>query len=303
MGKATHLEKLPAWRTTSSTSIDRAKSLWSNGVMASAPENSNASGRHIALLIDADNVSAVKLPLILTELSKYGTANVRRAYGDWTAPTLKGWTARLHEYAIRPIQQFNYSKGKNATDIALVIDALELLYTQKLAAFCIASSDADFTPLVMHLRAAGQDVYGFGERKTPEPFVNACTTFLYLDTVGEEAGDETAQLSATKTVPSKTDKPAKPAEKSNRDLAMDTKLVTILRGAVEASAREDGWALLSAAGSAAKRLAPIDPRNYGVSTFTKLFEATGLFELVRGKNGQPYIADKRNKDRAKEPAG
>lgn len=265
--------------------------------MASTTENSAASGRLIALLIDADNISAAKLPLILAELAKYGTANVRRAYGDWTAPTLKGWTARLHEYAIRPIQQFNYTKGKNATDIALVIDALELLYTQKLAAFCIASSDADFTPLVMHLRAAGQDVYGFGERKTPEPFVNACTTFLYLDTLTDGSADEPIG-------PTEEAQPGRSDSKVPRSLAMDTKLVTTLRGAVEATAREDGWALMSAAGSAVRRLASIDWRNYrdyGVRNFTDLFEATGLFDVVRRKDGQPFVADKRNKDRTKEP--
>lgn len=269
--------------------------------MATATDNSAASGRHIALLIDADNISAAKLPLILAELAKYGTANVRRAYDDWTAPTLKGWTAQLHEYAIRPIQQFNYSKGKNATDIALVIDAMELLYTQKLAAFCIASSDADFTPLVMHLRAAGQDVYGFGERKTPEPFVNACTTFLYLDTLKDGTGEEAASPVSRRAASAKPAQPAKPADKPARSLAMDTKLVTILRGAVEASVREDGWALLSAAGSTAKRQAPIDPRNYGVKNFPALFEATGLFEIVKGHGGHAFVADKRNADRANKP--
>lgn len=269
--------------------------------MATASETSIATGRHIALLIDADNVSATKLPLILAELARYGTANVRRAYGDWTASTLKGWTERLHEYAIRPIQQFSYSKGKNATDIALVIDALELLYTQKLAAFCIASSDADFTPLVMHLRAAGQDVYGFGERKTPEPFVNACTTFLYLDTLGEAPpGGQTPAAAAKKTAARSKAAPA-PSDSPARSLAMDTKLVTVLRGAVEASVREDGWALMSSAGSTAKRQAPIDPRNYGARTFTELFKATGLFDVVKADDGRIFVADKRTKDRAKAP--
>jgi uncharacterized LabA/DUF88 family protein len=271
-------------------------------MMASQVENATASGRHIALLIDADNVSAAKLPLILAELAKYGTANVRRAYGDWTAPTLKGWTARLHEYAIRPIQQFNYSKGKNATDIALVIDALELLYTQRLAAFCIASSDADFTPLVMHLRAAGQDVYGFGERKTPEPFVNACTTFLYLDSLAGEPIEDSVMAATPSKAEAKAAPEAKPADKPSRSLAMDTKLVTVLRGAVEASVRDDGWALMSTAGSTAKRQAPIDPRNYGARNFTELFTATGLFEVTKTAEGKVFVADKRNKDRSKTPA-
>src|SRR5574338_997599 len=142
------------------------------------------SDTRIALLIDADNSPAAKIDLILSEIAKYGVANIRRAYGNWKSSSLKSWEAVLHEYAIRPIQQFDYSKGKNASDIALIIDAMDLLYTQKLDAFCLASSDSDFTPLVMRIRANGLKVLGFGEKKTPEPFVNACSRFLYLENLG-----------------------------------------------------------------------------------------------------------------------
>ena len=257
-----------------------------------APANPTPS-RRIALLIDADNVSHTKIAAILAELTRYGTVHIRRAYGDWASDGLKGWKDKLHAFAIRPIQQFSYSAGKNATDIALVIDAMELLYTQKLDAFCIASSDADFTPLVMQLKANGHDVYGFGERKTPDPFVNACTIFLYLDGLGDPEAPKTAKAE---------DKNAKagPA-KAKVSLSQDTKLVTALRSGVEGSKRDDGWALLSAAGSAAKRQAPIDPRNYDQKNFPALFEATGLFVIVKAANGQAYIADKRNKDRTPEP--
>ncbi|AOH83471.1 hypothetical protein AWL63_05300 [Sphingomonas panacis] len=259
-----------------------------------------APDRRIALLIDADNVSHSNIAAMLAELSKYGTANIRRAYGDWGSPGLKGWRDKLHEFAIRPIQQFSYSTGKNATDIALVIDAMELLYTQKPDAFCIASSDADFTPLVMQLKANGHDVYGFGERKTPSPFVNACTTFLYLDSLeGRTAKEPSAEPAAKpKTSKKAADKPA-PAAKP---LTQDAKLIELLRGAVEASAWDDGWASMSAAGSTAKRQAPIDPRNYGVKNFPALFEATGAFDIVKGDNGQTYVADKRNTDRTPKPA-
>jgi len=271
-----------------------------------------SSDRRIALLIDADNVSHGKIAAMLAELSKYGVANIRRAYGDWASAGLKGWSAKLHEHAIRPIQQFSYSKGKNATDIALVIDAMELLYTQKLDAFCIASSDADFTPLVMQLRANGHDVYGFGERKTPDPFVNACTAFLYLDRLGsveEVASPKTEQPvveSAAKpsSLPKAVAKPEGGIEepKPVKPLSQDAKLVAVLRGAVEATAGDDGWALLSAAGSAAKRQAPIDPRNYGARNFAKLFEAIALFDIVKAEeNGQSYLADRRNKDRTAKP--
>lgn len=277
--------------------------------MTDTPDGSDrarvVADRKIALLIDADNVSHNKIAAMLAELSKYGTANIRRAYGNWASDSLKGWKDKLHEFAIRPIQQFNYSTGKNATDIALVIDAMELLYTQKLDAFCLASSDADFTPLVMQLRANGHEVYGFGERKTPSPFVNACTTFLYLDNLeGIDAPTTPAEPAVAKAP--KAQEPAKagtpPAKATNKKLAQDTKLVTILRGAVEASARDDGWASMSSAGSAVKRQAPIDPRNYGAKNFPALFEATGLFEIVKGEGGQSFVADKRNRDRAARPA-
>jgi len=275
--------------------------------------------RRIALLIDADNVSHGKIAAMLAELSKYGVANIRRAYGDWASSGLKGWTARLHEHAIRPVQQFSYSKGKNATDMALVIDAMELLYTQKLDAFCIASSDADFTPLVMQLRANGHEVYGFGERKTPEPFVNACSTFLYLDSLGGEAppapvaaappaaSTQRAARSAARPAGKPAAEPTaqgEPDPDPKRPLSQDAFLVSVLRGAVEATAGDDGWANLAAAGSAAKRQAPIDPRNYGKKNFPKLFEAVGLFDIAKSEgNGQTYVADKRNKDRTAEPAG
>lgn len=269
-----------------------------------------ANGRHIALLIDADNVSHTKIGAIVAELSKYGTANIRRAYGDWASQSLKGWKDKLHAFAIRPVQQFSYSSGKNATDIAIVIDAMELLYTQKLDGFAIASSDADFTPLIMALKANGQDVFGFGERKTPEPFVNACTTFLYLDGLvdPDAPAASTSTPPPTKRTRAATAKPAPaaaptpPAEPERRPpLAQDAKLVTALRGGVEAAERDDGWALLSTAGSRVKRQAPIDPRNYGVRNFPALFEAVGLFDIVKGADGNAYIADKRNRERTAVP--
>lgn len=275
---------------------------------AYTPPRPGAADRHIALLIDADNVSHAKIAQIISELSKYGTPNIRRAYGDWTSSQLQGWKNKLHEFAIRPIQQFSYTSGKNATDISLVIEAMELLYTQRLDGFAIASSDADFTPLVMHLRASGNEVYGFGERKTPEPFVNACTTFLYLDTLGVDPAEEPPPPAA-KTAVKPAKKPAAEsapppvsAAKAKRLLAQDAKLVTILRGAVAATLRDDGWAMLSTAGSAAKRQAPIDPRNYGVKNFPALFEETGLFDIRKLPDGRAFIADKRNKDRAAEPS-
>jgi uncharacterized protein (TIGR00288 family) len=266
-----------------------------------------AVNRRIALLIDADNVSHSKIALMLAELSKYGTANIRRAYGDWGSTSLKGWKDKLHDFAIRPIQQFSYSTGKNATDIALVIDAMELLYTQDLDAFCIASSDADFTPLIMQLKANGHDVYGFGARKTPAPFVNACTTFLYLESLDDPANVEPESAPsepARRAVRTARAAPAKAtaAKPAKSNLADDEALVTILRGAVDAAAWDDGWASMSAAGSAAKRQSSIDPRNYGVKNFPRLFEAVGLFEIFRDESGQSFVADKNNTDRDPTPS-
>jgi uncharacterized protein (TIGR00288 family) len=261
--------------------------------------------RNLALLIDADNISHTAISAIIAELSTYGTANIRRAYGDWTAGNMKGWREKLHEFAVKPVQQFSYTKGKNATDMALVIDALELLYTQKPDTICIVSSDGDFTPLVMHLRANGLAVLGFGERKTPEPFVNACTGFLYLDALIASADEQFAKIVDQKAEFKKTDTSAsakKPAAVA-KPLSQNTKLVSILRAAVNACVKDDGWAALSAVGSTAKRQdSTADPRNYDKKNFTELFEAVGLFEMYKAKNHQIYVADKKNMDRSKSPA-
>lgn len=272
--------------------------------MKSESSQGQAPSRRIALLIDADNVSHSKIGLMLAELSKHGTANIRRAYGDWGSTGLKGWKGKLHEFAIRPIQQFSYSAGKNATDIALVIDAMELLYTQDLDAFCIASSDADFTPLIMQLKANGHEVYGFGARKTPAPFVNACTTFLYLESLDDEPVALEPEMPSSESPNIKSSGAAKGSEASKvakADLAKDKTLVTILRGAVDAAAWDDGWASMAAAGSAAKRQSSIDPRNYGVKNFPQLFQAIGLFDIFKDEGGQSFVADKQNHDRDPRP--
>ncbi|MCP3674944.1 MAG: NYN domain-containing protein, partial [Gammaproteobacteria bacterium] len=135
----------------------------------------------IAVFIDADNAPAAKMVLIISELAKYGVVNIRRAYGNWKSSTIKSWEENLHEYAIQPIQQFDLTKGKNAADIALVIDVMDVLYTKNVDVICLVSSDCDFTPLVTRTLSEGKVVIGFGERKTPMPFVKACSKFLYLD--------------------------------------------------------------------------------------------------------------------------
>ncbi|NUZ06712.1 NYN domain-containing protein [Piscinibacter koreensis] len=269
----------------------------------------------IALLIDADNSPSSKIDVILAELAKIGVANVRRAYGNWKKDGLKGWEGVLHEYAIRPIQQFDYSKGKNATDMGMVIDALDLLYTDQPDAFGIVSSDSDFTPLVMHLKAKGAQVFGFGAKKTPMPFVNACSRFLYLENLGQavEAIDDPpvppvkavpparrSRRAATKTAPEpEAPEPVAPAlveaaatRVDSANLRRDAKLVSLLRNAVEAAAGEDGWSSLGAVGQQIGNQASFDPRNYGYRKLLDLIEASQLFELDR-RGSQVVLRDRR----------
>lgn len=233
----------------------------------------------IALLIDADNAPADKIEVILAEVARHGTAHVRRAYGNWTKPNLKRWEAMLHPYAIQPIQLYDYSKGKNASDIAMVIDAMDLLASDRMQAFAIVSSDADFTPLVMRLRSAGRKVYGFGESKTPEPFVNACSQFTYVEGLGAEV----AQSDAREAVLAPVDP---------KKLKGDTRLVNMLRSAVDAESDDDGWANLGAVGKQVRNQASFDSRNYGYGKLVQLIDAIGLFETRR--DGQVVkVRDKR----------
>jgi uncharacterized protein (TIGR00288 family) len=193
----------------------------------------------IALLIDADNATASRIDVILGELSRLGETNVRRAYGNWTKTGLKSWQEVLHENAIRPVQQFDPSKGKNASDIALAVDAVEILHTQRPDAFALVSSDADFTPLVMHLREHGAHVYGFGDAKTPQPFQSACTRFLVLNRLSSPSGQAEpglADAGPADAVVSPDDEPAPPTTKRRRATAKATSTVTEATAAPAAKA-------------------------------------------------------------------
>ncbi|MBD7988257.1 NYN domain-containing protein [Luteimonas sp. Sa2BVA3] len=241
--------------------------------------------KRIALLIDADNAPASKIEVILAEIARHGVANVRRAYGNWKSQHLVGWEKCLHTWAIRPIQQFAYTSGKNASDMAMVIDAMDLLYAGNLDGFAIVSSDADFTPLVMRLRNDGVAVYGFGQEKTPQPFVRACSTFLYLEKLGEPDGDDD---SAPADAPS-------PAQ-----LQHDADLVRLLRGAIDATQGEDGWSKLGAVGSHIGNQGSFDSRNHGYRKLSDLIEAIGLFEVRR--QGQVIeVRSRRGRGRRQSP--
>ncbi len=232
----------------------------------------------IALLIDADNAPASKMNAILCEVAKYGVANIRRAYGNWKSSGLKPWEDCLHEYAIRPVQQFDYTKGKNATDAAMIIDAMDLLYTQRLDAFAIVSSDCDFTPLVMRILTNGLKVYGFGEKKTPLPFVHACSTFLYLESITQTNDPEACKFAAS-------------VRKSGQELKRDTKLINLLRSAISSTEDDNGWSSLSTIGSHIRNQASFESRNYGYAKLSGLFEAIDLFEVKR-KNNTIYVRNK-----------
>jgi uncharacterized LabA/DUF88 family protein len=237
--------------------------------------------KKLAVLIDAENAQPSIIEGLLAEIAKYGIATLKRIYGDWTTPALKGWKEILLEYAIQPYQQFRYTVGKNATDSAMIIDAMDLLYTEKLDGFCIVSSDSDFTRLASRIREAGLMVYGFGELKTPKAFVGACDKFIFTEIL-------------------RKDEPAT-QKKSTKELKGDTRLVNLLRNAVEDSADEDGWAYLAKVGQNMANQAPeFDPRNYGYKKLGELIEAVQLFdkdERVSSSSQDKliYIRDKRKK--------
>lgn len=263
----------------------------------------------IALLIDADNAPAAKIDSILSELAKYGVANVRRAYGNWKSPTLKSWEEALHEYAIRPIQQFDYSKGKNSTDIALVIDAMDLLYTQKLDAFCIVSSDSDFTPLIMRILTNGLRVYGFGEKKTPVSFVNACSKFTFLEALGNIDIEAEPKLSTIEPpvfgqalstgLSDNAPSNGSITSKAVINIKSDAKLMHLLRSAVTATAGENGFSLLSAVGTHISNQTSFDSRNYGFSKLSDLFDACDCFEVRRPSHGTVAVRLSAKTDKSK----
>jgi len=233
----------------------------------------------IALLIDADNSPASKIDVILAELAKVGVTNIRRAYGNWKKDGLKGWEAVLHEYAIRPIQLFDYSKGKNATDIGMVIEAMDLLYTDQPDAYGIVSSDSDFTRLASRLREEGAVVYGFGAKKTPEAFRNACSRFIYIENLlavpaaGAEASASPATTEAKKEPPSSA--------------------IPIIVKAMEELEDDDGWAQLGEIGQRIPGIAPdFDPRSYGCPNLSTVVSKSGGFELLKSEGGRLRIRRK-----------
>ena len=239
---------------------------------------------NLAILIDADNAQPSIIDGLMQEVAKLGLASVKRIYGDWTHPRLNGWKETLLTHSIQPMQQFSYTSGKNSTDSALIIDAMDLLYTGKLNGFCIVSSDSDFTKLAARLREGGMVVYGFGEKKTPNPFVVACDKFIYTEVLRQQEEQNGHQITKMNT----------------KDLKRDTRLVNLLRSATESSSDESGWAHLGAVGSNIIKQAPeFDARNYGYEKLSELVSATKLFDMDEffddklGAKKSIYIRDNR----------
>ncbi|MFF2632233.1 NYN domain-containing protein [Microbacterium sp. NPDC058021] len=227
----------------------------------------------LAVLVDADNVPPTRIGAVLAEVARFGTASVKRVYGDWTTPQLGKWKSAASEHVIQPIQQFANTSGKNATDSALIIDAMDLLYTRRFHGFCIVSSDSDFTRLASRIREEGVTVYGFGERKTPESFRNACDQFTYLDVLDEPYVDILDAPATDQPAPTLTRTPGP-------TLRADTKLIAGLRESVKTAAGEDGWANLSPVGTLLRRQQPdFDPRNWGYIKLSDLVRATELFAV------------------------
>lgn len=229
---------------------------------------------NIALLIDADNASPASIDPVLTVLAELGQVNIRRAYGNWRKPALKGWMDKLHRYGIEPSQQFDLTKGKNATDMKMTIDAMDMLFRGRVHGFGIMSSDSDFMPLAMRIRQDGIPVYGFGSSKTPEGFREACTRFIDADVL----------------VRAEKNQKAAPASAAPTTTPLDQELLNLLIDAYNASKRdEQGFAKLSEVGQLAGNRSSFDTRNYGYSRLIDLVEALPNFSLDRRDNGQVWI--------------
>lgn len=227
---------------------------------------------NLAVLIDGDNIPSAHVKEMMEEVAKYGNPTIKRIYGDWTKPHLTKWKNVLLENAITPIQQYGYTTGKNATDSAMIIDAMDILYSGKVDGFCLVSSDSDFTRLATRLREAGKQVIGIGERKTPNPFIVACDKFIYIEILKNR--------STEKETPD-----AKEAVKEDTVDKITAKELQLIRSSIDAVSDEDGWAFLGDVGSLIQKKQPnFDSRNYGFQKLTPLIDATGKFELEQRQN-------------------
>ncbi|WP_247235408.1 NYN domain-containing protein [Telluribacter sp. SYSU D00476] len=248
----------------------------------------------LAVLIDADNVPYSTLQEMLEEIARYGTPTFKRIYGDWTNPRLVGWKAVLLENAITPVQQYSYTSGKNATDSAMIIDAMDILYTGRVDGFCIVSSDSDFTRLAIRLREAGMKVFGMGEQKTPVSFTSACDRFIYIEILrrnrdAESGGNEQDEPAEPNE---QVDAKAKPASrrKTPKSDPSDKKLRNLISSSINDLADEDGWVFLGDLGNLLIKKRPsFDSRSYGFSKLLPLIKSIGAFEIDERETGKSNI--------------
>lgn len=242
----------------------------------------------LAVLIDADNVSSVNVKAMLEEIAKYGTPTFKRIYGDWTKPQLSGWKKVLLENAITPVQQYSYTSGKNSTDSAMIIEAMDILYTGGVDGFCIVSSDSDFTRLATRLREAGKKVFGIGQKKTPAPFIASCNKFIYLEILQQEIKEETVPAKE----PSTTSTTARKSVKLPPHISLINKeLIHLITSSINDIAEEDGWVFLGTLGSLVLKKQPdFDPRNYGFKKLVDIIKRIPKIEIDERQTGKNNIS-------------
>ncbi len=263
----------------------------------------------LAVLIDADNVPPHNVRGMMEEIARYGTPTIKRIYGDFTKPNLTQWKNHLLDYAISPIQQFSYTTGKNATDSAMIIDAMDILYADKIDGFVLVSSDSDFTKLATRLRESGKIVYGFGEMKTPNAFIAACDRFIYLEIIGQRADEEsdtekevrqTGRLTTIRREPDKKDTGKKTADRKSIDREekkteksiqkVDRKLIQLISSSIRDVEDENGWAFLAEVGNLIVKKQPsFDSRNYGYDKLTTLIQSIGRYDVEMRDTGNPNV--------------
>lgn len=248
---------------------------------------------NLAVLIDGDNIPSAYVKEMMEEIAKYGNPTIKRIYGDWTNPRLGKWKNILLENAITPIQQYGYTQGKNATDSAMIIDAMDILYSGKVNGFCIVSSDSDFTRLATRLREAGMQVFGIGEKKTPNPFIVACDKFIYIEILKAEAEEDT-----------QSNPKGRPASQSSVD-KVTPKVVKLISTTIDDVADDDGWAFLGDVGSLLQKKQPnFDSRNYGFQKLTPLIGSINSIEVERREDakGRKKLIYVRIKEKPKRSA-
>ena len=229
----------------------------------------------LAVLIDGDNIPSAYVKEMMEEIAKYGNPTIKRIYGDWTKPTLSKWKKILLENALTPIQQYGYTKGKNATDSAMIIDAMDILYSEKVNGFCLVSSDSDFTRLATRLREAGMKVFGIGEKKTPEPFIVACDKFIYIEILKNQSEESESEVTKSKS-----------SQKENID-QITPKVIKLIVSTISDLADDDGWAYLGDVGNLLQKKQPnFDSRNYGFQKLTPLIKSINKFEIEQRESSK-----------------